>query len=348
MVAVLSASGPHASLEPEARIWDRFVGAWDCDFGFYLENGGVRHSPGELEFGWVLDGRAIQDLWITYPAKGETERGIGTSIRFFDGKSRTWRVVFVNPKYSALLTVQGGVEGDRIVLRGRDNDGSLIRWSFNDIRDDSFTWRGEKSRDEGKTWILEEEHHMRRRPAGRGDNDMIRVLSASGPHVGLGSMALLFDRFVGIWDLDCELIAADGETTRFHGAWVFGWVVDGRVIQDVLIDGEIVAGKRRGTTLRFYEAHSGQWHVVWIPPESGNVITLRGGAAGDRIVLVGKDVDGADLRWSFNDIQPDSFLWRGEISRDGGQTWRTEQVMRVQRRRPGPGASSRGPASDRP
>src|SRR5436309_11156404 len=123
MVAVLSASGPHASLGDQARVWDRFVGTWDCDFGFYREDGSVRHSPGELEFGWVLDGRAIQDLWITYPKDGEKERGIGTSIRFFDDKAKTWHVVFVSPKYGAVLTVQGGVEGDRIVLRGRDAEG---------------------------------------------------------------------------------------------------------------------------------------------------------------------------------------------------------------------------------
>jgi len=167
MVAVLSAPGPHASLGDQARTWDRFVGTWDCNFGFYLEDGSVRHSPGELEFGWVLDGRAVQDLWITYPREGEKERGIGTSIRFFDDKSKTWRVVFVSPKYGAVLTVQGGVDGDRIVLRGQDAEGSQLRWSFNDIKDDSFTWRGEKSRDGGKTWKLEEEHHMKRRPPGR-------------------------------------------------------------------------------------------------------------------------------------------------------------------------------------
>ena len=167
MVAVLSASGPHASLGDQARVWDRFVGTWDCDFGFYGEDGSVRRSPGELEFGWVLDGRAIQDLWITYPKPGEKERGIGTSIRFFDDRARTWRVLFVNPKYGAVLSVQGGVEGDRIVLRGQDTEGGQLRWSFNDIKDDSFTWRGEKSRDEGKTWRVEEEHHMRRRPSGR-------------------------------------------------------------------------------------------------------------------------------------------------------------------------------------
>jgi len=163
MVAALSASGPHPSLGDQARIWDRFVGTWDCDFGFHAADGSMRHAPGELEFGWVLDGRAIQDIWISYPRDGETERGMGTSIRYFDDTAKAWRVVFVNPRYGAFISVQGGAEGDRIVLRGRDDEGSVLRWSFSDIQPDSFTWRGEKSRDGGKTWRLEEEHHMRRR-----------------------------------------------------------------------------------------------------------------------------------------------------------------------------------------
>jgi hypothetical protein len=40
------------------------------------------------------------------------------------------------------------------------------------------------------------------------------------------------------------------------------------------------------------------------------------------------------VRWSFNDIRKDSFLWRGEISADAGKTWQLEQEMRVKRRNP--------------
>jgi hypothetical protein len=42
----------------------------------------------------------------------------------------------------------------------------MLRWSFNEIQTDSFIWRGEKSRDGGKTWRLREEHHMKRRNGG--------------------------------------------------------------------------------------------------------------------------------------------------------------------------------------
>ena len=160
--------------------------------------------------------------------------------------------------------------------------------------------------------------------------DMIDELGASGAHPSLAGKAALFDRFVGAWDLDSVHHATDGKSTSFRGKWIFGWVLDGRLLQDVLIEGDERSGRRLGTTLRFYDAKSEQWRGVWIPPSSGNVIVLKGGAEGDRIVLEGKE-PGAVLRWSFNDVQRDSFLWRGETSADGGRTWRVEQEMRLKR-----------------
>jgi len=163
MITALAAPGPHSSLGDQARVFDRLVGTWDCDYSFHAEDGSVRHSTGELLFGWIIDGRALQDIWIGYPKRPGDERNIGTSVRFYDTKSKMWRVVFVAPAFGVLTLTQGGAEGDRIVLRGQDSDGSSLRWSFNDIKADSFVWRGEKSRDGGQTWRLEEEHHMKRR-----------------------------------------------------------------------------------------------------------------------------------------------------------------------------------------
>ena len=338
MVKALSALGPHPSLGEEARVFDRFVGTWDCDYTFFLADGSTNHSVGEIRFGWILDGQAVQDIWISYPKEAGKERGIGTTVRFFDTKSKVWRIIFVSPANGALITMQGGAEGDRIVLRGVDDDAAMLRWSFNDIKRDSFTWRGETSRDGGKTWRLEEEHHMRRRSdsnASKSDGasdprtDMIRTLRSSAPSPSLGTQAQIFDRFVGTWDLDCVLHGPKGEVTRFKGQWIFGWALDGKLEQDVILQGKKLAA--RGTTLRFYDARSAKWRIVWIPPSSGNVAMLKGGAVGDRIVLEGVDRDGSPFRWSFNDIRRDSFLWRGETSSDGGKTWQLEQEMHLKR-----------------
>lgn len=101
MIAELASASPNSSMGAEARTFDRFVGTWDSDFSFRTTDGSFRHKRGEVIFGWVLDGRAVQDLWITYPAAGEK-----------------WRVVFVNPQFNYVVNVQGGVVGDRIVMTG--------------------------------------------------------------------------------------------------------------------------------------------------------------------------------------------------------------------------------------
>jgi len=163
MVTILQSMGPASSLGDQAKVFGRFVGTWDADFSFHSKDGSVSHSSGEVVFGWVMDGHALQDLWIGYPKSPGGQRKMGTTVRFFDPKSGKWKVVFVDPFYNAVISVEGGEEGDRIVLRGKDTDGSAIRWSFLDIKDDSFTWHGETSHDGGKSWRLEEEHHFKRR-----------------------------------------------------------------------------------------------------------------------------------------------------------------------------------------
>jgi len=163
MIKSLGASSPNPSLGEPARAFDWLVGSWDCDYGFHRDDGSVQHKKGELLAGWILDGRAVQDIFVSYPADGEKDRRLGTTIRFFDTALKQWRIIFISPQFNYVVTVQGRSDGDRIVLRGVDTDGAPIRWSFNDIKPDSFVWRGEKSHDAGKTWKLEEEHHMKRR-----------------------------------------------------------------------------------------------------------------------------------------------------------------------------------------
>lgn len=163
MITALASANPNPSLGDEAQTFDRLVGTWDAEFTFHRDDGTVFQKKGELLFGWTMDGHAIQDLWIGYPTENQKERSIGTTIRFFDTALKQWRVVFINPQFNYVVSAQGGREGDRIVLRGLDTDGLPIRWTFSEMKPNSFHWQGEKSHDGGKTWKLEEDHHMKRR-----------------------------------------------------------------------------------------------------------------------------------------------------------------------------------------
>jgi hypothetical protein len=52
---------------------------------------------------------------------------------------------------------------------------------------------------------------------------------------------------------------------------------------------------------------------------------------GSGIVLL-SDEDDPQLRWRFTDVERDSFLWIGELSRDGGASWQHDETMRLTRR----------------
>lgn len=163
MIRVLGAPEPHPSVGPESRVFDRFVGTWDCDYGLLGPDGTTTRFRGQVAFGWVLDGRAVQDVWWSQPpGKTSAERTMGTTLRFFDAKRKLWRVIWIAPQAGAVIQLEGGEVDGRIVLRGTDVDGSLTRWSFNDIQPNSFTWRSETSRDDGRTWLPTEEHHLHR------------------------------------------------------------------------------------------------------------------------------------------------------------------------------------------
>jgi hypothetical protein len=134
----------------------------------------------------------------------------------------------------------------------------------------------------------------------------------------------LFARFVGQWEFDGTDLAADGTQTRYSGRWDFAYVLGGRAIQDVLY----CAGVEHGTTVRVPRG-DGVWDVVWITPMHRRVTQLQAREDDPRIVISGL-ADGRHLRWTFNDITSDAFVWRGEESPDG-RTFRLAEEMRLRR-----------------
>ena len=167
MITALRATGPHPSLGDHASVLGRLVGTWDVEYMDISKNGKEIHRTGELLVGWVMDGRAIEDLWIVYPSGAEKEREVYADVRYFDAKSGTWPAIFIDPQAASVATFSGGAVGDdRIVLDSQDLvAGQTRRWSFSDIRPDSLVFRDDASSDGGKTWRLKSEYHMKRQGA---------------------------------------------------------------------------------------------------------------------------------------------------------------------------------------
>ena len=63
LAAALLAAGPDPGRAAELDLFGRFVGAWDVEWHGTDADGRPGTMTGELHFGWVMDGRAVQDVW---------------------------------------------------------------------------------------------------------------------------------------------------------------------------------------------------------------------------------------------------------------------------------------------
>jgi len=165
---VLAPTTHPPDLNPEDNLYGFLIGSWSLDLVAYPDEGGVTHSAGEAHFAWVLEGRAIQDVFIN-PRRSDRRNDspkfanwFGTTFRYFDPAIRAWRVFWLNPDDGVRAELIGRRLGDDIVQDGHFPDGTPIRWTFSQIAPDSCHWRGERLEPDGQTWRLQVEFRARR------------------------------------------------------------------------------------------------------------------------------------------------------------------------------------------
>jgi hypothetical protein len=166
LAEVLHTEGPAPGDAEVLHVFGRFVGSWSLHWFGQDASGEAAKATGELHVGWVLGGRATQDVWIV-PGRGEPGHArpptafYGSTIRFYDAQLGAWRSTWIEPVNGRVRTFVGREQGSDIVLVSLDG-APLLRWRFTDIADNRFTWWGEYSVDEGRTWLLEERMEARR------------------------------------------------------------------------------------------------------------------------------------------------------------------------------------------
>jgi hypothetical protein len=158
-------------------------------------------------------------------------------------------------------------------------------------------------------------------------HSLIDVLHSPGPAPDRADGMALYGWLVGAWEMDAIIHADDGSTHAGQGEIHFGWVLEGRAIQDVWILADVFYG----TTLRVYDPGLDAWHILWSDPLRQYYTRQLGRPEGNDIVQEGKDATGADLRWSFTEIATNSFHWIGERSANGGATWQLQAEFRARR-----------------
>lgn len=166
--AALIAPGPADVIPPGSDIYASLLGHWQVRATDHLPDGSARTIDGEVLFARVLEGRAVQDLWI-FPGRDGREADTpksgnryGTTLRIYDPERDVWVVDWFNPVTGTHTHLIGSQSGDALLQEGRNEDGDPIRWIFSGVTATAFQWRGERSDDGGRSWILETEFSARR------------------------------------------------------------------------------------------------------------------------------------------------------------------------------------------
>ena len=156
----LSSAGPSPELADADNIFNFLIGSWDIEAILYGTNG-VQKTRGEVHACWVLEGRAIQDLFI-FPRRIDRQAGVptqgdryATSIRTYDRSCKAWRVNFINPaadETSAQLIARRNGKG--IAMEGNLADGTPIRWRYEEITAVSFRYSAERVKPQDDSWQL--------------------------------------------------------------------------------------------------------------------------------------------------------------------------------------------------
>ena len=163
-IAGLSAMGPFGSMKDKLALFGQFVGDWDIVEALYsLPVGGEAVRRGEIHFRWILEGRAVQDVWSMIDEKSREMVPAGTTIRFYDPKIDAWHSVWVSPVQNSVQPFVARKVGEEIVLEGKTKEGYAERWVFSEITTKSFRWHSEETHDDGKTWLITEQMKVRRK-----------------------------------------------------------------------------------------------------------------------------------------------------------------------------------------
>ena len=173
------------------------------------------------------------------------------------------------------------------------------------------------------------------------DTSFAHVLHAPGPDPERKSKLALYAWLVGHWKFDATTVTDDRTTHAGNGEIHAGWVLRGRAIQDVWMIPRLAdrrpgiaqmpgAGNWYGTTLRLYDPGIDAWRILWSDPATNFFSQQIGRAHGRDIVQEGSDPRGGRMRWTFTEIEPDSFHWTAEHS-DGSSAWRKVVDIRARR-----------------
>lgn len=149
-----------AGAPAELMHWGKLVGRWSTTEEQLKSDGsGWQPSNGaDWDFFWAYDGWGIQDNYTSPPLSqaldDESTRQRGINLRIYNPQERKWVLTWLTTTSSKPQTLTATSTDEQIVMYrdGQDAQGNYSRITFFAMRQDSFEWKLEWSKDQ-QNWL---------------------------------------------------------------------------------------------------------------------------------------------------------------------------------------------------
>lgn len=152
---ILISDRKHDIIPEEQDYFGPFIGSWSFKWHDNIGTEFESVNEGNWTFSRILEGRAVQDTFVTSkknPETGALEREYGTTIRIYNPLRKNWDVFYGCTGEAVQLIANK--ENDQIVLTCVTPVGFQMKWIFYDIEKDTFKWKNIRSVDNGNTWVI--------------------------------------------------------------------------------------------------------------------------------------------------------------------------------------------------
>jgi len=142
----------NVSAQLDSATFDFWVGKWDAEW----QNPQGVTEKGKNFIEKTLDGKVLQEHFEILT--GANKGFLGTSISVYNPRTQSYHQAWAD-NTGGYINLVGEVIGDQKIFKTlpkQQGDLTLIsRMIFYDIKQDSFTWDWELSKDNGATWQLQ-------------------------------------------------------------------------------------------------------------------------------------------------------------------------------------------------
>ncbi|MEO5947804.1 MAG: hypothetical protein ABIP79_13380 [Chitinophagaceae bacterium] len=145
--------------KPEFRQFDFWVGEWEA----FATNG---NKSGDSKISIILDSCVVLEEWTGMPNQGFTFTG--KSFNSYNAATRQWQQTWSDNTGNTTEFLRGEGGNGKVIYYADKVTGAkgklfMRRLTFTKLSNDKVRQFGEKSDDEGKTWVTEYDLEYRRK-----------------------------------------------------------------------------------------------------------------------------------------------------------------------------------------